>query len=125
MANPALRLPVTPDFDLEYLRAELTCIDLLIQREIQHWQLAGQDPADAFRGLYVSDTEAETLLARPLGYSWGQTVSLDPSEAEAFSLALAEAAQQSKLVSEAAQQRGHSLRLEQLQTQAVSALLGG
>jgi AAA+ superfamily predicted ATPase len=116
MANPALRLPAALDIDLEHIRAELTCIDLLIQREIRRWQLAGQDPADAFRGLYVADAEVKALLDRPLGYSWGQATALEPTEAQAFSAALAEATRQVQLISETARQRGHTLRLECLAT---------
>ena len=40
----------------------------------QSWQLAGQDPTDAFRGLKVTDQEVQGLLDRPFGASWGQTV---------------------------------------------------
>ncbi|MBE7555650.1 MAG: ATP-binding protein [Anaerolineales bacterium] len=116
MANPALGLPAALDIDLEHIRAELTGIDLRIQREIRRWQLAGQDPADAFRGLYVADAEAEVLLGRPLGYSWGQTTTLEPDEVQAFSAALAEASRQVQLISETARQRGHILRLERLAT---------
>ena len=47
---------------LQHLQAELARIDLLIQREILRWQLAGQDPGDGFRGLHISGEEACRLL---------------------------------------------------------------
>ena len=73
-----------PDLSLRHLEAELARIDVLIRREVRRWQLAGQDPGDAFRGLYVSDAEADMLVVRPFGSSWGQTVTLQPDEAQAY-----------------------------------------
>lgn len=104
------------DLDLEYLRAELTRVDLLIQREIRHWQLAGQDPADTFRGLYISDIEAQALLARPFGGNWGQTVRLDAGERQAFVEAEAQVSNQTQALIELAQGRGQKLRLAHLAT---------
>ena len=59
-----------------HLQLELQRIDLRLQRAVQRWKRAGQDPADAFRGLYVSDEQAEGLLDRPLGGNWGETATL-------------------------------------------------
>ncbi len=70
------------DVDSAYLQVELQRVRTRLQRAVARWRLAGQDPNDAFRGLYVSDEEAEALLARPLSSNWGQTVSL-PEEIEA------------------------------------------
>ena len=77
----------TNDLNLKHLQAELARIDILIQHQIRCWQLAGQDPADTFRGLYVSDTEVQHLLARPLAGNWGQSVALPEAEARAFAKA--------------------------------------
>jgi hypothetical protein len=66
---------------LYHLQLELQRIDLRLQRAIQRWKRAGQDPEDAFRGLYVSDEQAEALLDRPLGGNWGGTSAL-PTEIE-------------------------------------------
>ncbi|MBN1581404.1 MAG: hypothetical protein JXA89_11945 [Anaerolineae bacterium] len=41
------------------MKAGQARIDVLIQRRVRRWQIAGQDPADAFRGLYVSDFECQ------------------------------------------------------------------
>ena len=79
---------------LRHLQAELARIDLLIQREVLRWQVAGQDPDDRFRGLHISDAEAEALAWRPLGMSWGQLVSLGDEAEEAFGEAYAGAVRQ-------------------------------
>jgi AAA+ superfamily predicted ATPase len=101
---------------LQHLQAELRRIDILIRREVFRWQLAGQDPADDFRGLYLSDDQAKALLARPLGTSWGQTVTLPPAEAQAFAEAQAQAAEQAEALAEKARQSGTPSRLDHLAT---------
>ncbi|HFD38475.1 MAG TPA: ATP-binding protein [Anaerolineae bacterium] len=101
-------------WDLRHLRAELARLDLLIHREVRRWQLADQDPNDSFRGLHISDAEAERLLQRPLGTSWGQTVSLPPEEEAAFAQAYAQAADRAQAVRDAARKQGHTLRLDRL-----------
>jgi ATP-dependent 26S proteasome regulatory subunit len=100
------------DISLEHLQAELARIEVLIQREALRWQLAGQDPADRFRGLHVTDAEAEMLLDRPPGTSWGQMIALSPAEAEAFARAEEMAADQARSLAEVAHQEGEMLRLE-------------
>ena len=77
--------------DLAYLQAEFSRIDVLIRREVRRWVLAGQDPNDDYRGLYVSQVEVEQLLERPFGVSWGQLIDLPPDEEQAFTQALAQA----------------------------------
>jgi AAA+ superfamily predicted ATPase len=65
--------PISANIDFEYLQAEMARIDVSIRREVYRWRKSGQNPEDNFRGLYVSDADADALLERPLGYSWGQT----------------------------------------------------
>jgi hypothetical protein len=77
---------------LEHLWAEFARLDILIQRAVRHWQLAGQDQGDAFRGLYVSDAEVEHLLQRPFGSNWGETVLLPEAEEHLFQQAAKKAA---------------------------------
>ncbi len=109
------RLPLLePDLSLAHLNAELARIDVRLGRAIRRWQLAGQDPADAFRGSYVSDEQANALLARPLATSWGQTVKLDADEAAEFADAQARADNAATRFVDAAHREGHTLRLEQL-----------
>jgi len=111
-----VRVRTETDLSLLHLQAELARIDVLLHREVQRWQQAGQDPADAFRGLYVSDDQADALLARPFGTSWGHSGVLDPAEAPAFAEAEAKAALQAQALAETARCQGHTVRLEHLAT---------
>jgi ATP-dependent 26S proteasome regulatory subunit len=104
------------DLSLKHLQAELVRIDILIQRQVQRWRLAGQDPADIFRGLYVSEAEVDGLLARPSGGNWGQMSDLAPEEAGAFAQAEAQAARHAQAWVETAQRQGQTLRLIHLAT---------
>ena len=99
---------------LGHLQAELARIDVLIRRQVRRWQLAGQDPADRFRGLHIADAEAGLLSARPFGANWGQMAALPPEEAQAFAQTEAQAANQAQELAEAAHRAGHALRLEHL-----------
>jgi hypothetical protein len=105
-----------PEIDpsLEHVQAELARLDLLIQREVRRWQLAGQDPSDTFRGLYVSDDEASALLARSFASNWGQVVELGPEELRLFNEVEQRAAEQIRLLVERAQSQGQRLRLAEL-----------
>ena len=109
-----MRSPAKSDLSVEHLQAELARIDVLIQREVWRWQLAGQDPTDAFRGLHVSDVEAEMLLRRPFGASWGQTVVLEPEVAQALAEAEAQTARRAQTLAEKAQCHGQIPRLVHL-----------
>jgi len=104
------------EVSLRHLQAELGRIDARIRREVRRWQLAGQDPADSFRGLHLSDAEAGLLSERHFGASWGQMAALPPGEAEAFAQVEAQADRQAQQVAEAARQEGQVLRLERLAT---------
>jgi hypothetical protein len=106
--------PTETNLSLEHLLSEFARIDLLIRREVSRWQVAGQDSADTFRGLYVSDDEAEALLARPFGASWGDTASPGPGEEKAFSSSYERAARRGQELAEAAQSRGQTPRLVHL-----------
>jgi len=102
------------DLDLRYLQAQLSRLDVLLGREVRRWQLAGQDPHDAFRGLYVSDDQAGALVARPFGTSWGRVVPLPPDEEQAFREAEELADRYARSLAETARHSGHILRLEHL-----------
>ena len=108
--------PGEADLNLQHLQAELKRIDVLIRREVRRWQLAGQDPSDDFRGLYLSGDQAEALSARPFGAGWGHTAALAPEEARAFTQAQAQATQQAKRLAEMARRRGQPVRLERMVT---------
>ena len=99
---------------IRHLQAELARIDARIRREVRRWQLAGQDPADSFRGLHLSAAEAGLLSERPFGASWGQMAALPPEEAETLAQAEAQAARQAQQLADVARQAGHPLRMERL-----------
>ncbi|MEP7359689.1 MAG: ATP-binding protein, partial [Anaerolineales bacterium] len=101
------------DLSLAYLQAELARIDVLIQREVRRWQLAGQDPNDTFRGLRVSDEEAVGLLGRPFGASWGATAELG-AERAGFEAAAEAARQRVDEIAARAERQGVTLRLRHL-----------
>lgn len=101
---------------MQMLQAELARIDVMLQREVRRWQLAGQDAGDAFRGLYVSDAQADALLRRPPFSSWGQCAALPAEDQHAFDIALRQAEQQARALKRAARAQGEISRLEQLMT---------
>jgi len=100
--------------NLQHLQAELARIDALIRHQVRRWQRAGQDPSDAFRGLYVSDAQADGLLARPFGSHWGQAAILTAQEIQAFHEAETQATRQAQALVETVHQQGGLLRLEHL-----------
>src|SRR5512141_1130804 len=81
------------DLSFQHLQAALLRIDLLIRRQVLCWQKAGQDPRDAFRGLYIADSEAALLLEHPLGANWGQFGLLMPEEEAWFTEMLEKASE--------------------------------
>ncbi len=98
-----------------YLVACLARIDLLLQREVQRWRMAGQEPNDDYRGLFVSDRLADALLKRPFGSNWGDGVVLDALEETHFTSALADSTLQVEQARAEARQAGEIPRLDQLQ----------
>lgn len=102
--------PLEVVMNLTLLQAELARIDVKIRREVRRWQLAGQNPADTFRGLHFSDAATGQLLARPFATSWGQTVTLEPAEAETFDQAEAAAQRQIEALVEQYQAQGQITR---------------
>jgi len=104
----------TAGLDAYHLQVELQRIGLRLQRAVHSWKLAGQDPNDAFRGLYISDTDAEALLARPLATSWGHTVDLPPETQAALEHQAALIDREVQAVTRDATNQGHTLALESL-----------
>ncbi len=101
------------DLSFQHLQAELLRIDLLIRRQVLCWQKAGQDPRDAFRGLYISDSEVALLMEHPLGANWGQYGVLTNEEKAWFESALGKASEQVSTLEEKACDR-EELRLVRL-----------
>jgi len=99
---------------MRHLFAEIARLDILLQHQVRRWQQAGQDPGDAFRGLHLSDDEAEKLLQRPLAAGWGQAAALPPAEVQEYEAALDKAARKIADLVETARRQGQALRLLQL-----------
>jgi hypothetical protein len=106
--------PFVQAMNLQYLAARLGRIDVLIQREVRRWQLAGQDPTDAYRGMYISDVDAESLLARPFATSWGQVVGFEHVDQKAYAAAHKKADRAVEQFKQQARSRGFELRLDRL-----------
>lgn len=77
--------------DLQYLESEIARLDVILHHEVRRWRLAGQNPGDQLRGLYVSNEYADALLARPFASGWGQLGELDGQEEAAFKAEFARA----------------------------------
>lgn len=99
---------------LQHLLLALARIDVLLRREVERWQSAGQDPLDDFRGLYVSDGMASALLERGFGATWGSAVDLGEAEAQASAQALEVLDRQAEALWATAREQGASFRLEAL-----------
>lgn len=106
--------PANASVDLHYLEAELARVDLLIRREVRRWVVAGQDPNDDYRGMYIAQAEAVALLERPFGVSWGQWVELPPDEADAIEAAFDQATQQLAAMAQHFDAQGLAPRLLEL-----------
>lgn len=109
-----LRTQIDQDMNLLYIKAHLARIDILIQRAVRRWQLAGQDPLDMFRGLYLSNIQAEALISRPFCHNWGDTVQLESSEEAWFEQKLMEIEAYKDQISNKSKQKHYDLRLDHL-----------
>ncbi len=70
----------TPSLDRQYMQALLGWLDIRLELEIRRWQAAGQNPADRFRGLRITDAEALELVQAGMGAHWGTGVVLPANE---------------------------------------------
>ncbi len=103
---------VSPDSenrDRQLLRAELALLDVALRRAVAAWQRANQNPADAFRGLYLDDAQAVTLLSRPPLASWND-LPLPPEAGVAYQQALREAKTHRDALAARHRGRAHHLR---------------
>lgn len=102
------------DANLKCLLAELARLDVRLRQAVVRWQRAGQDPSDAFRGLYVSDEQAANLLERPLGTNWGETALLSSEEAREFEMEMAAAEEAVEQAASAVRRSSGLPRLQQV-----------
>jgi hypothetical protein len=101
--------------EIQYLQAVLAWLDARLEAEVRRWQIAGQNPADRFRGLYVSDSEALELTRRGVGSHWGTGISLPEEETRALDHARDSALLKIQAIEEQARGQNITLRLRQLQ----------
>ncbi|MGC9347766.1 MAG: ATP-binding protein [Anaerolineae bacterium] len=97
-----------------HLLTELHRLDARLQRAVERWRLAGQDPDDAFRGLYIPDDEVQALLDRPLGSNWGATATLPQEIDQQLKGQAARARQWAEAIARNAEDAGIILPLEHL-----------
>jgi ATP-dependent 26S proteasome regulatory subunit len=71
----------TDEFNLAYLEFELHWVNLVVQKCVAKWELAGQDPRDPFRGLRIDPSEAGVIASQPPCGNWGDAGPL-PEEQE-------------------------------------------
>lgn len=102
-------------FNLKLIRLEFARLDILIERQVQHWRSAGQDDEDVYRGLYISDAEIDALLERPLATGWGQGDSETSESADEFNRALEKISRAIKEVEHEALSQGVQLRLRHME----------
>jgi hypothetical protein len=102
------------DLSLQHLHLELLRVDVLIRKAVRSWQLAGQNPSDKFRGLYISEKDVIDILQRPIASSWGAKVSLPTDENKSFSDANEQIRTQIQQVVEEAEEQQQTLRLLEL-----------
>ena len=110
--TPKTTQPV--DLNRAYLHAVLSWIDVRLEHEVRRWQLAGQNPTDRFRGLYISDTEALALTQRGVGSHWGTGIRLPEDEARTLEEALAAASNAIQAIEDEAETQGITFRLKAL-----------
>ncbi len=99
------------ELEREYLIAVLSWLDARLEHAVRRWQAAGQNPADRFRGLVITDDEALALTQKPAASHWGSGVAL-PDEVESrLASALSFAEHRKRSMEDEAQQGGITLRL--------------
>ena len=104
----------TIDLERQYLHAVLSWLDLRLEQAVRRWQLAGQDPTDRFRGLYISDDEALALARRGVASHWGTGVRLPEETAQDLAEALEAAESAIQSIEAQAEAQGIALRLKSL-----------
>jgi len=98
------------DINLRYIKAELKYIDILLQKQVRLWELAGQNREDAFRGLYISGEEVQDILEQPFGGNWGHKNKLNEQDVEYFLKAEKEAREEVQHISQLAENRDVIIR---------------
>jgi hypothetical protein len=113
--TPPSRVDFPDDLSLYHLQLQLARVEALVKLTVVRWQRAGRDPNDAFRGLVITDGEANQLLAMPFSSSWGDLIQeVEGQEIETLLRAQAEADRSVQMVEAHAAAEGRPLRFQQL-----------
>ena len=99
------------DLERSYLRALLAWLDALLERDVRRWQLAGQNPGDRFRGLYIDNDEALAISQRKAGEHWGVGIELPENDAARLTKAIEEAQTELQKIETEAEKGGETPRL--------------
>ena len=105
----------TVNLERSYLQAVLSWLDARLEQDVRRWQMAGQDPVDRFRGLYVSDAKALDLVRRGAGTQWGTGMELPADEAKQLEGMEADALKAMRTLEKEAEASGVNLRLKAVQ----------
>ncbi|PKN93791.1 MAG: ATP-binding protein [Chloroflexi bacterium HGW-Chloroflexi-6] len=100
----------TPDLERQYLQAVLSWLDARLEQEVRRWKTAGQNPADRFRGLYITDEQALALAAG----RGPDSVALSESEETEFNQLRQQALDTMLAIETRAEAEGVALRLKVL-----------
>ena len=101
-------------YDFIHLENEMQQLDFLIEQALVKWRMAGQDPNDDFRGLYLSDNEADQWLQRPFSANWGTNIKI-PIDMEArLTLRKKELQEKIKQLDLDVTEHNQTLRLDQM-----------
>jgi SpoVK/Ycf46/Vps4 family AAA+-type ATPase len=111
--SPARKVDFS-EIDFRYLQARLACTDLIIRRATRRWQLAGQNPEDRLRGLYITPEKASALSTRRFGANWGETATLPDEEEAQFQSAYTAASNEAQALVETLRRYGTQPRLLQI-----------
>jgi hypothetical protein len=106
----------TLDLERTYLQAVLSWLDARLEWDIRRWQLAGQDPADRFRGLYMSDAKALELVQRGVGSQWGTGITLPADEEKKLKNVQDRAEAEMLAIEKKAENNNITLRLKTVET---------
>jgi hypothetical protein len=98
----------TSDLQRHYLHAALSWLDTRLEQEVCRLQAAGENPADRFRGLYITNDQALALAAR-------RGPELPAAEEAEFVRLRQDALEQIQDLESQAEAKGLELRLKSLQ----------
>lgn len=106
----------TIDLERSYLHAVLAWLDARLELDIRRWQLGGQDPADRFHGLYVSDSKAMDLVKRGVGTHAGSNITLPADQEKKLLKAQQAATREMQRLEKEARDKKMTLRLKAIES---------